>query len=322
MIIPYRKGQVIGEPGIYSGVPLSVYHGAGLCDGPSISSSGLRTIFNDSPAHYFATSPYNPDREEPDETAAFTLGRAAHHLLLGEDDFSTLFIMRPEELAGKPWQGNRTDCKAWLKTQKAAGRTVLAPEQVNTIRRMAKSLAAHPLVQAGVLNGHIEQTMVWRDKETGIWLKARPDAIPNDSGDYADLKTTSDFGFKLDRSIGTYRYDIQAALVGRGSRATLGVEMTSFSFVFVEKTVPYTVDVLTLQHQDLEHADQDLQVALRVFARCMETGSWFGPSGTQSDARFAHLSDFFRDAADARRAFLLQEIIQSQMERDRGPSTD
>lgn len=318
MTIPYIKGQVISKPGIYSGVPLAVYHGADLCDGPSISSSGLRTIFTDSPAHYFAYSPYNPDSEEQEETAALTIGRAAHHLLLGEDDFSTLFIMRPEKLAGMPWQGNRTVCKAWVQEQEAAGRTVLKPDDIKTIRRMAKSLAAHPLIAAGILNGLIEQTMVWKDKETGIWLKSRPDAIPNDSGDYADLKTTADIGFKLDRSIGTYRYDMQAALVGRGSRETLGVEMTSFSFVFAEKSVPHTIDVLTLHHEDIQSADKDIQVALQVFARCMETGKWFGPSGTQFDARYAYLSDLFRGDADRRRTFLQSEIAQSKMEKQDG----
>lgn len=307
MTIQYRKGQVISQPGIYSGVPLAVYHGADLCDGPSISSSGLRTIFTDSPAHYFAYSPYNPDREEQEETAALIIGRAAHHLLLGEDDFSTLFIMRPEKLAGEAWQGNRTVCKAWMKEQAAAGRTVLKPDQITTIRGMARSLAAHPLVSNGLLNGLIEQSIIAKDETTGIWLRSRPDAIPTDSGDFADLKSSSCFGFDLDRSIQRYRYDVQASLVGRCAKAN-GIEMASFSFVFCETSPPYSVEVLTLYQEDIEKADADAQVALKVFAHCLKTGNWFGPGGTQYDARYAHLSETWRMIMSDRRSFLEREI--------------
>lgn len=307
-IIPYKKGVPITEPGIYSGVPMAVYHSQALCDGPSVSSSGLRTIFTKSPAHFYATWPGNPECEPPEDTAAFTLGRAAHHLLLSEDFFTTLFIMRPEELAGKPWQGNRTECKAWLKDQSVAGRTVLKPDDIKSIRGMARSLAQNSLVMQGILNGGIELTLAWKDKETGVWLKARPDAVPNDSGDVADLKTSVDIGFQLDRSISKYRYDMQAALVGRGLQEVLDMKMETFSFVFVEKAAPFSTDVLTLHHEDIQYADLDLQVALKVFANCLKTGEWFGPSGKQFDSRYAQISDNARLDAGNRRSFLEREI--------------
>src|SRR4051794_35615536 len=115
----YVKGAVITAPGLYSGVPIQTYHGASLCGGPSVSSSGLRKIINQSPAHFWCESPYNPNRVEPKESDALVLGRAAHHLLLGEDDFSTLFIARPDK-----WDSWRTDAaKAWKAEQEAEGRT-------------------------------------------------------------------------------------------------------------------------------------------------------------------------------------------------------
>lgn len=298
----------ITKSGVYD-LTMEEYHGQ-PCDGPSISSSGLRTIFTQSPAHYFVDSPLNPEREEDDEadSEAFILGRAAHHLLLGEDDFSTLFIVRPDRLDGSAWQGNRTACKEWLAAQAKSGRTVLKPEQIKQIRGMARSLAKHPLIEAGILNGEIEKSLVWKDKETGIWLKSRPDAIPNDSGDFADLKTTIETGFKLDKSITSYRYDMQAALAKWAAKEVLGVEMTSFSFVFVEKKAPHCVDILTLHSEDVERAELDLRVALKTFARCIETGDWFGPSGSQSDARFVHISEYAQESALLRREFLEREI--------------
>lgn len=310
-IIRWRKGMVISEPGIYSGVPMSVYHSQTLCDGPSISSSGLRRIFNESPAHFYCTWDGNPDRETAGDSAAFTLGRAAHHLLLGEDDFSTLFIQRPEELDGKPWQGNRTVCREWSAAQEAAGRTVLKPDDIKAIRGMARSLAAHPLIggmEGGILRGAVEQTIVFKDKETGVFIKVRPDVIPNSSGDVADLKTTSEIGFGLDRSIGKYRYDMQAALVGWAMKEVLGIEMMAFSFVFAEKTAPWSVEILTLHEEDIERGHLDNRAALDAFAHCLNTGNWFGPGGTQDDARWAYIPEMVKKDSDYRREMIRREI--------------
>jgi hypothetical protein len=297
-----RTGEKITQAGVYA-LSIEDYHGQ-PCDGPSVSSSGLRTIFKASPAHFWCESSLNPDRIERAEPGHFALGRAAHHLLLGEDDFSTLFIVRPEI-----WDSWRTDAaKDWKAEQEAEGRTVLVPDQIEVIRGMARSLAAHPLVRAGILNGEIERSLVWRDKETGVWLKARPDAIPNASGDFADLKTTASIGVFVDADVGKYRYDMQAALVKWAARVVLGIDMESFSFVFVEKSPPHSVDVLTLSSDDIAEAEKDLHAALRTFEWCHRTGNWFHPSGYQSDARYVHISDRVRENAKFRREFLMREI--------------
>ncbi|HCE07495.1 MAG TPA: hypothetical protein DEQ40_02630 [Oxalobacteraceae bacterium] len=303
----------ITKPGVYS-ISMEQYHSQ-CCIGPSVSSSGLRTIFTKSPAHFWVQSSLNPDAEEQKDTEAFVFGRAAHHLLLGEDDFSTMFIVRPDEAPdGRAWNGNNLTCKDWLAKQAKAGRTVLKPDQIEQIRGMARSLAAHPLIQAGILNGEIEKSLMFKDKETGIWLKARPDAIPNASGDFADLKTTSEIGFKLDRSVNSYRYDMQAALTKWGCKEVLGIDMTDFSFVFVEKEPPHCVDVLVLNPEDIQAAEHDLRASLHTLAYCLKTGDWFGPSGTQRDARYVSLGEFARNSALARREFLEREIKPAEIQ--------
>lgn len=289
--IQWKRGMVITEPGIYAGVPMSVYHSQDLCDGPSISSSGLRKIFNESPAHFYCGWDGNPNREDAGDTAAFTLGRAAHHLLLGESEFSTLFIQRPEELAGKPWQGNRTECKAWLKEQADAGRTVLKPDDIKAIRGMARSLAAHPLVEAGIINGGIEMTMCWRCKDTGVWKKCRPDATPNDSGDFADLKTCLSVATDdLQRSIYEYGYAQQGSLIHEGWNAITGGTETSFSLVFVEKVPPFCTRVVTLRDDDLVRAERANYAAAAIFANCLATGEWPGPGN--ADAEYLYMPDW------------------------------
>lgn len=316
MKIKRWDGKKISEPGIYDGIPMDIYHGD-LCIGPSVSSSDLRTIFIQSPAHYFETSYLNTSKEDEDEedeevqkeNANFVLGRAAHHLLLGEDDFSTQFIVRPEEAPdGRAWNGNNNSCKAWIAHQTDAGRTILTRKQIKVVRGMARSLAKHPLIEAGILNGHVEKSIVWRDKQSGVWLKSRPDVIPNDSGDVADLKTTAAMDYDFDNDGSKFRYDMQAALTKWGLKETLNLEMQSFSFVPVLKKAPHCCDVLTLQGEDIIEAEKDLRISIEIFANCLKTGNWFGPSGTQSDARFFVFKPYIRERAQLRRDFLQREL--------------
>ena len=168
------NGEQIASPGMYEGIPMEAYHG-NLCVGPSLSSGGMRTMWDRSPAHYFVGSYLNPDRVNEDNPA-FAFGRAAHKLLIeGKDGFETEYAVRPEEF--KDWRGKAA--QEWRDAQIEAGLTVLTQEDLFNIAGMAKALHAHPMVKHGILDGLIERSCVWQDERTGMWLKARPDAIPS-----------------------------------------------------------------------------------------------------------------------------------------------
>ncbi len=337
--IPW-DGKPISKPGIYSGIPMDVYHGQ-LTVGPSISSSGLRKIFNESLAHYFVDSYLNPANwetvggvrrliEKP-SSEPFIFGRAAHHLLLGEADFRQHFTLRPDKYPDpekpgqeKPWSGNATWCKNWLAKAKRDRLTPLTSTQIVNIKGMAASLHTQPLIKAGVLNGLIEHSMVWLDKETGIWLKARPDAIPTSDRDFADLKAVADVADEaIERSIGDYGYNQQGALVGSGCVELMGGEMTSFSLVCAEKVAPYCVQVRSLSKEpnidpktgamepsDLDLGDQQNRAALRLFALALKRGVWPGPGGDQSDAKTVYMKPFQRSKISYRLAQMEVEILQ------------
>src|SRR5215475_1363359 len=122
------SGERIAEPGIYANVPLEVYHSQQICDGPSVSSSGLRRALEEnsgSPAHFFCEWSGNKDAVEPAEKKAWTFGRACHHLMLGQPHFGQEFVLRPDEIPDKhgimtSWHGNKDVCRQWL-AQAAAG---------------------------------------------------------------------------------------------------------------------------------------------------------------------------------------------------------
>jgi hypothetical protein len=168
------NGQRITAPGVYAGIPLDDYHRGDICDGPSLSSSGLRTLWKSSPEHFWDASPLNPKRAEPEDKKQFVIGRAAHHLVCGEVGFSDHYIIRPEKAPdGRDWHGSNKSCIKWLADQKAAGLTVLTPDDAESVRGMAVALGRNKMMQNGILSGLVERSMFWRDKKTGVWLKAR-----------------------------------------------------------------------------------------------------------------------------------------------------
>lgn len=294
-------GKVITEPGIYKDIPLDLYHSKELFGGvPSISSSGLRKIWNYSPAHYWAESPYNPDRAEDDadEKRSYVLGRALHHLVGAQRGFAELFVVRPEKIAdagesiAKPWQGNRKACKEWMAMQKEQGRAVLSAEDVAKLQGMALSLGRHPLVTT--LSGQIEHSYFWRDPETGIWLKWRPDSTPTDSADFVDLKGTTDVRFyKLMKTVSDYGYHQQGAL-GRWACAELiGRPMNSFSLFFVEWKAPWSTALVQLKDADLALGERMNRAALRSFWKCWKEKEWPGPA--DNDIGYVEIPDRMRE---------------------------
>jgi len=302
-------GGSIGQSGLYEGMPLERYHSAGCCDGISVSSSVLRRIFNQSPAHYWATSVYNPKRVEEDEeiSRGMVLGRAMHHLMLGEPAFAALFRKAPDEVPDRngtlvPWSLRTKYAKEWCDARRREGRIVIFPSEVAQLQGMAFALGAHPVIKSGAFDGYVERSGFWRDKETGIWLKVRPDVIPSASGDFVDLKTTISVQWSdLQRTIIDYGYVMQFALMRTVFRA-LGYPVASATLIFVERKPPHCVRVVSLSPQDLDAGEKANRVALRTFTRCYTSGVWPGPGGVRRDAEEIFLPDWHHDQIKARMA--------------------
>ncbi|SFK99885.1 PDDEXK-like protein of unknown function [Pseudovibrio ascidiaceicola] len=283
----------ITEPGIYAELPIEKYH-SHVCVGPSISSSGLRAIANGSPAEYWATSYLNPEAEPREDKDHFRLGQAAHTLFLGEGKFDEQFSVKPATYvdpktgAEKKWNGNANVCKEWIAEQEQSGKRLLSTEQMHDLKGMAgmlpwqancpnSGLRNSGMVQSGILDGAIERSLIWKDPETHIWLKARPDLVDLNDAYPVDLKTTRE-ARKVENSIADLGYNMQAALVAEGLREVCDLDCRGFAFVFVQTSAPYTVEVVELSEEDLELARRELRRSIRLFADCLNKNEW--PAGT------------------------------------------
>jgi hypothetical protein len=245
----------------------------------------------------------NPKREERKVTDQMLLGAVAHHLLLGEGSFRTKYIPFPETYRDKktavekPWHNGADACKAWVAKQTLAGKVPVPVKDLLKMVEMAKSLALEPLVRDGLLVGHIECSGFAKDKDTGLWIKTRPDVVPMVS-DFVDLKTASEVTTPaLQSSIRTYGYHQQGALVWEVCEQ-LGLPFESFTLLFIETDIPYCARTVPLPDDDLARGRLQNRAMLRRIKQCIDTEHWPGPG--EGDIRPLPLSKDERERIDAR----------------------
>ena len=268
-------GKKISREGIYADVPMDFYHGD-CCVGPSISSSGLRTIELKTPAHYWAHSPLNPNRvPEDSEKPAFRIGRAVHTLLAAPETFLDEFSIRPSQ-----WQNYTTKAaKEWRDAEIAAGRSVLTLKEHELVAALCRAIENEPIVQQGVLDGLVEHSMFWKDPETSVWLKARPDVWTVAADSVVDLKAVHSADFRtVQNSIGSFGYHMQLALVGEGHAILTKREIPHDGYLLfcVEKTVPYLVNLKPVEPDSLDMGRRQIRRAVRTFAECLKSQDWPG----------------------------------------------
>ena len=284
----------ITAPGVYE-LPMDVYHSQ-CCDGPSVSSSGLRTIENDSLKHFYATARgLNPDAPEPEHKPSLDFGKAVHALLFDDAD-------EIARLVTSPYEAFRTnEAKAWRDEQHEAGRIIVTDDVLARIRGVHTALVDEPGCAELLTAGKPEQSMIWRDAETGIWLKSRPDRLPSDAV-LADLKTTkSARPSSLERDIVNYGYHMQLGLAAMGMRALMDVTCTDAWLVFVESAAPHDVTMVRLGDELMDFGERQCRRAIRSLADAIEADEW---PGYAIGPRTAHGPDWFH------------KKMQNEIERD------
>lgn len=262
----------IASPGIYD-LSFETYF-QDCCVGHSVSSTGLKVIEQKSLKHYHWQSYLNPQRE-PFDTPAMAFGRACHALVLGEPIFAKHYVIAPHD------EFNKNPGKAWhseWKERVAAGlehRTLVRPKQFASIEAMIATLKGHKLLRNVFVDGVPERSVIFKDKETGIWIKTRPDWLPNNLRLVPDLKTT--VSAKPDafaRQAFNLGYHQSAALTIDGLREVLGWGDAQYYFVAQEKEPPYVALPFVMRDTDIEMGRMLNRSALRKLARALDRNEW------------------------------------------------
>lgn len=265
-------GRFIGpvaEPGIYD-LPADLYHGE-PCAEPSVGAGGLHLIETECPAIYWHHSALNPRRPAFD-TAAHRFGRAAHLLLLEPKRFFEQVEILPHR-----FRANSDAGKAKMGAARREGRMVLKMALFEELVAMKQAVMNHEFAGMAFLDGLPERSIVWRDVETGVWLRCRPDFLPAAAPHIPDYKTAdSAQPAAFARAAYRFGYHMRAAHYLDGIEAVTGTMPDSYFFVVQEKTPPYLVTCVTLDKQAIEWGRIENRKAVHLFADCLAADRWPG----------------------------------------------
>lgn len=276
---------LITTPGAYADIAAEEYHrNADLLPGPSLSSSGAKKLLNQSPFHFWHDSPLNPNRPAEEAKPHFSVGKAAHDLILLEDRWPSFYHVLPEgfsRAASKKFAAEIEEADA----AQEDGLTVLRHDDMLTVLAVAEAIKRNPLAVATLTNGEAEETLVWQDKETGVWLRARPDFRPNSIVENRPVRIVSDLKFLaatnatptgFQRAIANFGYHQSAAFYFDGIEAVYGNKPTHWLHVAVEKDAPHCVALYELPAEDIDRGRWLNRKAVRLFADCLAADKWPG----------------------------------------------
>jgi PDDEXK-like domain of unknown function (DUF3799) len=257
------------EGSIELGKPLILtneqYHKA-----PGLSSSGLRLLLT-SPYKYW-DKVLNPNAPKPAETKKhFTVGTAAHTAVLEPERFNESIIVLPEDFNGR-LKKHKEEREQLI--QQNPQKDLLTHAEYLDIVAMQKTAHANQAAQKVLGNGQAEISIFWRDEETGVLCKCRPDYLREDF--IVDYKTTDDGsrdGFQ--RSSYRYGYHIQDAWYSEGVRSLHGRDLP-FVFLAQEKTRPYSLGLYSLDAKSKRVGAAKCRLGMRLYADCASRDYWPG----------------------------------------------
>lgn len=266
-ICPPDTKLVIDQPGVYD-LPHEQYL-ADPVTGGSLSSTGARRLL-DCPAKYrwWAEHPSPPKR-------AFDLGHAAHRHVLGAG--AELVVLDYPNYLTKAAKADRDAAYD-------AGKTPILVREHEQVLAMAAELrnveAAAGLFKPGT--GTPEQTLVWQDRETGVWCRALLDWLPNPTGSRFLLRDYKTSGHSanpdgFDRTVYNFGYHIQLAFHLMGARALgLAGDDAQALLVVQETDPPYLAAVINLDRIAMRIGHQEARRAIHLYAECRTAGRWPG----------------------------------------------
>lgn len=257
---------VITEFGVHD-IPNDAYH-ADPFPGGSLSSSGAKRLLPPStPAHF----DHQRKHGQPPKKA-FDLGHAAHRLVLSEG-------AEIEVVNGERWDTNAA--KAAVAKARAEGRTPLKEKDFDVVEAMAEKIREHPiaseLFKPG--SGKAEQSLFWRDVQSGIARRARLDWLPNANPNgrliIPDYKTThSASPMTAQKVMDDWDYALQADWYEDGVEE-LGLSNEAvLVLVMQEKTPPYAVAVYQPDATAMRIAAWRNRTAINIYAQCTKDDRW------------------------------------------------
>ena len=270
--------MMIDQPGIYFDFDVAEYH-ADCCPEPSLTQSIAKILIERSPAHARLAHPRlaPPDPDGEDETpekydVAKAIGNAAHAYLIGRG--KTIAV-------GDFPDWRKADAKAFREEALTAGRTPILAKHMVRATRMVEA-ASDQLDAARWQSafdpdaGNGEVVIAWQ--EDGLWMRSLIDWLGTRVPTVYDYKSTglSVAPHAIPNLMANAGWPIQAAMIERGLDALDpdNAGRRVFRFVAQENEPPYALTPIELGEAVLTMGRKQLQYAIDIWHRSMETGEW------------------------------------------------
>lgn len=245
--------------GIVDGLPIDEYHAH-----EALSNSLIAHLLR-SPAHLVAHL-----NQPPPSTDSQSLGQAAHAAILEPRKFFAEYVRLPEGNDRRTKTG-----KAAYDDVVASGKIPLRYDDFVRVEKMIDAVYSHPTASALFSKGKAEQSVFWRDSETKVDCRSRPDYLRPD-GVIVDLKVTEITadceGFQ--RHAVKYGCFRQAAFGMDGLKTVLGAEQVGWVNVVVEAFEPFAIGVYVHDDAAISYGRNQYRRALSLYAQCMLDEHW------------------------------------------------
>ncbi len=261
--------MLITEPGVYD-MSSEDYH-ADPCNPMSLSSTGAKTLANDCPAKFMS------DRQSRENKRCFDIGKAGHLIVLEPEKFhEQIVIVEGVTKGGNPSVGYvSADSKEKRDEVYKNGKTPLLKHELEMLQSMREAIWSDPVASKAFIGGTPEKSMFWKDKESGVWCRCRPDWTPKHSKYLLDYKTAGDSNpAEFQRAAFNNGYHQQAAWYLDGFEAVTGERPNDFWFIVQSKRPPYLVSICRLAPIALEIGAALNRKARGDFAWCLERNEW------------------------------------------------
>ncbi len=252
---PHARGWVPGESE-------HVYRGAA-----GVNASVLKLLATKTPAHVRHELAY-PSPPTP----AMLKGTAIHAVLLEGRQ-----VVAMPEFSGKGSLAQRREWLAERASLVAENAIYVTEVEARDFDGMRASLATHAEAAAAIEQGLVETSGYARSEELGLTFKVRPDVLLPATGVIYDLKTCVDASAEaFQASAWRLGYHIQAAWYLAVANLIAPGKYQAFRFIAIEKEPPYALAVYEASPAFLEAGSGEVDRALGILLRCLESGEWFG----------------------------------------------
>lgn len=206
--------------------------------------------------------------QDQDKMATFDFGDAMHAICLEPERLKSEFVVMPE--LNLRTNVGKADKKAF--EEKNSHKKIITFDEHKQLTLMFESVMAHPEARALIeADGIAEGSWFWKDAETGLECKCRPDK--QISNLLVDVKTTDKLS-KFHYSVDDYRYYVQDPWYCDGVQEC-GVNLANMKFLVIQKHIEigrYPVMVVKLPPEAIEYGRMIYRRDLNNYAEFLNNG--------------------------------------------------